>query len=425
MKMDSEHSTGIAPTDTGILSKTDKGTFTKRFIESIAPPSTGRRFVYDTKVPGLRLQTTAAGTKTFQFYRWHRGKPIRVTLGRFPAMTVDQARQAAKKLLGELAEGKNPVAEKHRRQAEAVTLAQAIEDYLTIRDLKPGTQADMRKMTAWGLNDWQTKRLTAITPDMVERRYRGLCQRSPACANRTMRYLRAVMNFAMARYSAPDGSPILPANPVQRLTLTRAWKRVDRRRTIIKPHELGPWWRALAHLSNQAHVDFFRLVLLTGLRKSEALGLTWQNVDFDARMLTITDTKARRPHALPLSDYLVDLLKRRKHLSVSDHVFADHQGRVVSNFRYSLAKVEAVSGVKFCIHDLRRTFITIAESLDIPAYALKRLLNHATGSDVTAGYIVIDVERLREPMQKITDYVMKAAGERETATITPLDRKEV
>lgn len=425
MKMDSEHSTGIAPADTGILSKTDKGTFTKRFIESIAPPGTGRRFVYDTKVPGLRLQTTAAGTKTFQFYRWHQGKPIKVTLGRFPAMTVDQARQAARKLLGELAEGKNPVAERRRRQAEAVTLAQAIDDYLTIRDLKPGTRADVRKMAAWGLNDWQSKRLTAITPDMVERRYRDLCRRGPACANRTMRYLRAVMNFAMARYSAPDGSPILPANPVQRLTLTRAWKRVDRRRTIIKPHELGPWWRALEHLSNQAHVDFFRLVLLTGLRKSEALGLTWQDVDFDARILTVTDTKARRPHALPLSNYLLDLLHHRRRLAVSDHVFADHQGRVVSNFRYSLAKVEAVSGVKFCIHDLRRTFITIAESLDIPAYALKRLLNHAAGADVTAGYIVIDVERLRGPMQKITDYVMKAVGERESATITPLNRKEV
>ncbi len=387
--------------------------------------STGRRFVYDTKTPGLRVQVTPTGTKTFQFYRWHQGRPVRVTLGRFPAMTVEQARQAARKLLGELAAGKNPVVEKKRHQAEAVTLARAIEEYLAIRDLKPGTRADVRKMMAWGLNDWQSKRLTAITPDMVERRYQALSGKSPACANRTMRYLRAVMNFAMARYCAPDGSPILPANPVQRLTLTRAWKRVDRRRTLIRPHELEPWWAALEHLTNRTHVDYFRLVLLTGLRKSEALGLTWDDVDLDARLLTVTDTKARRPHALPLSDYLADLLRHRRRLAVSDHVFADHQGRVISNFRYSQAKVEALSGVKFCIHDLRRTFITIAESLDIPAYALKRLLNHATGSDVTAGYIVIDVERLREPMQKITDFVLKTVGERETAPVTQLKQREV
>ena len=59
----------------------------------------------------------------------------------------------------------------------------------------------------------------------------------------------------------------------------------------------------------------------------------------------------------------------------------------------------------FTLHDLRRTFITIAESLDIPAYALKRLLNHKDSNDVTAGYIVSDVNRLREPMQRITDFI--------------------
>ena len=62
------------------------------------------------------------------------------------------------------------------------------------------------------------------------------------------------------------------------------------------------------------------------------------------------------------------------------------------------------------IHDLRRTFITIAESLDIPVYSLKRLLNHKMTSDVTAGYVVMDIERLRVPMQLITDYILKLIG---------------
>jgi len=58
------------------------------------------------------------------------------------------------------------------------------------------------------------------------------------------------------------------------------------------------------------------------------------------------------------------------------------------------------------VHDLRRTFITVAESLDISAYAVKRLVNHKMSNDVTAGYIVNDVERLRKPMQSITDYFL-------------------
>ena len=62
------------------------------------------------------------------------------------------------------------------------------------------------------------------------------------------------------------------------------------------------------------------------------------------------------------------------------------------------------------VHDLRRTFITIAESLDISAYALKRLMNHKMNGDITASYIVTDVERLRKPMQKITDYILERKG---------------
>ena len=78
--------------------------------------------------------------------------------------------------------------------------------------------------------------------------------------------------------------------------------------------------------------------------------------------------------------------------------------------RKQIDKVVASSSVQLTIHDLRRTFITMAESLDIPAYALKRLLNHKMHNDVTAGYIVSDVERLRSPMQKITHYILKRMG---------------
>jgi len=79
--------------------------------------------------------------------------------------------------------------------------------------------------------------------------------------------------------------------------------------------------------------------------------------------------------------------------------------------------VTQASGVTFCIHDLRRTFATLAESLDIPGYALKRLLNHADAGDVTSGYLVITPERLREPMQKVCDYVLKSAGLKPSADI--------
>jgi integrase len=73
--------------------------------------------------------------------------------------------------------------------------------------------------------------------------------------------------------------------------------------------------------------------------------------------------------------------------------------------RKQIQLITQETGIEFTMHDLRRTFITMAEKLDISVYALKRLLNHKTEGDVTAGYIIADVERLRKPMQLISEHL--------------------
>jgi integrase len=170
-------------------------------------------------------------------------------------------------------------------------------------------------------------------------------------------------------------------------------------------------------LDNGPARDYLQLVLLTGLRRGEALGLKWGDVDLVGRTLTVRDTKNGRDHTpVPLPGYLTALLGRLpRH---GPHVFERWRG-----LRSALEEVARRSGVPFCIHDLRRTFATIADSLDIPGYAVKALLNHKGGSDVTAGYVVASVERLREPMQKITDYVLRCAGE-VSAEVLPFERAD-
>jgi len=110
-----------------------------------------------------------------------------------------------------------------------------------------------------------------------------------------------------------------------------------------------------------------------------------------------------------LSTYLYKLLKRRRDADPERiYVFpGKSKAGHLSEPKKVIAEIAKKSDVSFCIHDLRRTFITTAESLDIPAYAVKMLVNHSTGSDVTAGYIIPDAERLRKPMQKITDRLLK------------------
>jgi integrase len=72
-------------------------------------------------------------------------------------------------------------------------------------------------------------------------------------------------------------------------------------------------------------------------------------------------------------------------------------------------------GHHFTIHDLRRSFITVAEGLNIPQYSLKALVNHRhPDDDITGSYIQLSAERLREPMQRITDFILESAGIRTT-----------
>ena len=115
-----------------------------------------------------------------------------------------------------------------------------------------------------------------------------------------------------------------------------------------------------------------------------------------------------------MSDYLLEFLGSRVSKDKKYIFHARHGDGHLRNVDTAIKQVIEDSGVQFCRHDLRRTFATIAESLDIPAYALKRLLNHAM-ADVTSGYIVADIERLRKPMQKITDFILKSAGQKDSA----------
>ena len=106
-----------------------------------------------------------------------------------------------------------------------------------------------------------------------------------------------------------------------------------------------------------------------------------------------------------MSDYLYELFTSRRSIGLDGpYVFpADSKSRHIEEPRFALNAIEKATGIKVTIHDLRRTFITVAESCNISYSALKGLVNHSMGNDVTAGYVIAGPERLREPMQIVTD----------------------
>ena len=212
-----------------------------------------------------------------------------------------------------------------------------------------------------------------------------------------MRVLRALFNFAIVNYEDEQGRSLIEQNPVLCLSLTRAWYPRKVRRNKIERSQLAAWFQAVNDLRGMdiRSIGYpmkhcLILILLTGLRREEALQLVWADrltgsdqakhvptLDLDNQMLCIPDPKNRQPHQLPLTDYLLALFTDYKQHNASKYVFPNAQGtKPIIEPKRIICQVRKVSGVQFTLHDLRRTFASIAESLDIPAYALKRLLNH-------------------------------------------------
>lgn len=411
--------------------------FTRATVDSLPPAPAGKRDYYnDTKVQGLQLQVTDKGAKSYYLYIRNAGKPLRHKLGRHPALTPENARKLAETDRGRAATGVNLREERQAAIRNAATLSDALIAFEKVRtSLKPTTLYHYRRYLEVAFEDWMPRPLVEITKDGVAKRHLKLtAQHGAAYADGAMRTLRAIINFAQVQYEAPDGTPLLPDNPVRRLSQMRAWNRVKRRTTYVKPDQIRPWFEAVLGLKTDpadhegASVsDWLQLLMLTGLRRSEGLTLKWQDVDLANRLFVVRDTKNGEDHYLPLSDHLLDMLKARKAIAAegAEFVFSSYgqHGHLVDP-RKPLERVIQSSGVKFMPHDLRRTFITIAESLDVPAFALRRLLNHKMRQDMTAHYLMPEVERLRRPMQQVTDFVLRSAGLKPSAEIRTFPSQE-
>lgn len=141
--------------------------------------------------------------------------------------------------------------------------------------------------------------------------------------------------------------------------------------------------------------------------------LRWSDVDLQARVIRIAaaNTKANRKLDLPMSDFVHDMLVARRAIGRTEHVFpaVSKSGHIVET-QFFFRQVAKAIGILVSPHDLRRTYLTVAESCDISPIALRALVNHSLGKDVTSGYIQMSVERLREPAQRVANELKELCG---------------
>ena len=386
--------------------------FTKRSVEALEKPLKGQVLYRDTALKGFGVRVGSA-SKVFFTEGQVNNRTRRVTIGRADVISVDEARKRALGILSDMAAGRDPNSEKRKAALEAITTGQAFDQFFdTRRSMAEGTKDRYGRSINLYLKDWKSKPITSLMRQMILKRHQTLGKaHGEVTANNVMRHLRSVYNVTAAAHDE------FPPNPVLILTQARAWFPEKRRRTVVSAQSLPAWWEAVFDEPDYSR-DFLLIALFTGMRRSEIASLRWEYINLEERALHLPKTKNGDPLDLPLADFLVELLKGRKGLvGKSPWVFPStgRKGHIVETKKFT-ARVAEKSGIQFTLHDLRRTFISIAESLDIPHYALKRLLNHRSAGDVTGGYIVIDTERLRDPVDRVANKILRLIDDREIPT---------
>ena len=392
---------------------------TQARVKALNPPEMGQSLIYDQEIPNLAVRLSPGGTKTFIVYKKIDGKPRKIGIGRFPGINVEEARRQAKKIIGKLADGIDPVKERKRDEALALTLEKAVEEYKKAREskLRPKTLSEYQRMVDSYLPDWLGKATVDITRDMVEKRHAKITKENgPGAANHCMRALRAILNYVGDKYEGMDGRSILPDNPVRRLTAVRAWNRVERRRTILADSDITQWWKVMDELRDTFPdaADLFTICFLTGMRPGEAARLRISQINLNEKTLEVTDTQNREPLVLPITVFILQLLKMRINGlgEKAEFVFpgTGETGHLVE-WKRGANKMRELSGLpSWVVYDLRRTYLTCAEGMGLPPYALKGLVNHKQpNSDVTGGYLLLTPERLRVPAQQVEDKLLSLA----------------
>lgn len=376
--------------------------FTKRRLEALPIPLDGRMEYLDVKTPGLRLRVTPSNRRTFCLFRKVRGQPIRLTIGTFPEMTVEQARRAVSEAVREIRDGKDPRAQKRKDRNEATfrdLFTHWIEMHAKVH--KRTWQEDERQYNVF-LKQWAGRKLSSITKqDIQELHARVGRDNGRYAANRLLALVRAAFNKA-----ADIGWT--GANPTAGI---KKFKEQSRDR-FLQVDELPRFFGALQHESDLFR-DFFLICLLTGARRSNVQSMAWTDIDFHSAVWRIPETKSGHPVLVPLVRPAIGVLRARREASDdSPWVFSTrsrigHLTEPKTAWRRVCNRAE-IDGLT--IHDLRRSMGSYLAITGASLPVIGKMLGH-TQPSTTAVYSRLTLDPVRASVDKAVDAMVAAGGD--------------
>jgi integrase len=342
--------------------------------------------VFDDEQTGLGIRVTVGGGKSYLVQYRHTGEKRRIPVGSCSAISLKAARKAAQTIMGDVAKGRDPAAERKERAREAKERAERETlrlgalvgrwEELHLSGKRPGYAAEATRALRFAFAKQLKEPAAALEANAVRQTINAIADRGKkATARLTMAYGRACYGWAVGR-------DLVATNPFEDVKA----ESVPARDRVASDDELRAVWRATE--GPGAYKSIVRLLILTGQRRDEVAGIGWGEVSPDLSTWTIPASRAKNSHAhtVPLSEQAQAVLRaapRQSHEAGDcglDLVFSA-RGGPFAGWSKAKAQLDEASGVKnWRIHDLRRTVATGLQKLGVRLEVTEAVLNHVSGS---------------------------------------------
>jgi integrase len=374
-----------------------KTTLTDRGLKAYKDAAPGKTYDrMDSQVPGLGVRVSEKGRKTFILVTRYPGSsnPTRRAIGEYGAITLADARKEAQKWLEMIRRGVDPREEREREQRaeqrKRENSFRAVAEEFISRAL-PGqrkarqVEQDLRREF---IDQWGGRPITEITQHDIVRVLDEVVKRGederdrPAVhqAHNLLGHIRRLFNWAIAR-----GVYGLDHSPCDRMKPREVIGAKTSRTRVLNDAELRALWAATEALG-YPYGPLFRLLMLTGQRKSEVAEARWSEFDLDRKLWAIPAErmKADAAHVVPLSDEALAILRELPRFQKGNHLFSTtFSVKPVNDFAKAKIRLDEEmlkhlpsAPAPFVIHDIRRTMRTGLSALPVPDLVRELVIAH-------------------------------------------------
>lgn len=431
--------------------------FTSARIDSFAcPVGTSQAFLWDARSTGLGVRATKAGAKSYIFQGKLHGITIRSTIGDTRSWSISAAQEEARRLQTLIDKGLDPREQKAEQQAahnarraetrrREVTMGEAWDAYVTARKPHWGElhhRDHIRLAATGGQKRIRSTRMTQAGPLASLRPLRldelnsqhlanWLSEESatrPTSAALAFRLLRGFIHWTS---DFPEYCGQVPADACSSRRVRDALPKVlAKEGDVLQREQLALWFKAVRALPNETASTYLQGLLLTGARREELAALTWDDVDFKWRSLTLND-KMEGPggRVIPLTPYLKQLLialqsiqkASARNFQLNDRNSIKAQPKWVFSSRTAAAgriaeprsahvRVLQNAGLPHVsLHGLRRSFGTLAEWCETPVGVVAQIQGHKPSAIAEKHYRRRSLDLLRKWHDKIESWILEEA----------------